>query len=833
MIGYKEKLCSIHYLLYYTHAITSWGNRMWRFSVGLFLVQMTKSLRLTAIYGFSSSVTILIFGAIIGKWIDRNPRFKVAKLALFFQNGLLSFCATIFAIAFMFSRKYEKFNGPNIDYVLMFLILVSAVLADVAGMVSQIVIGKDWVVIIARENNLNLARLNATLKRIDLLTNILTPLFVGQILNLVSFLTGASIVAGWNIVSMVFEYVLLHKIYYAVPRLAFKTNIAVDELPPQDVAVNGVPLVKRVGDEKKIEEGHDMTTEISKKHDEVKPKGLRKKDGSEIVGKNGKNSEEIISTVEKNDPQVISSSKLYNDLSLKKNGEDFVKEPLIDKSQTKSNDVIKDFQKPEQLKDPNLTSTTDVEQIEIQPKKNNTKKIDFLRQFKDSVDGWKLYMGQKVKYAGFSLALLYLTVIGFDSITVGYAYSLHVSEAVLGCMIALGALTGIIGTFIYPVMKNRYGSITSGIFAIMLQLSCLVFCLVSIWLPGSPWKPGFIFQDLKESFAKSSDLKNSSNEFKLIPKHTFEGVPELDFPHQNHELDVNFNPLNIPDGKERNLSNRRSILAEKTDNFQLYRMERSLKINESKILLKNNKKYLHIGVFLFGIVASRIGLWMIDLTINQIMQESVVESQKGVIMGVQHSLTMIFEIIKYSAVILLPKPQTFGWLVILSFCSICASLICFCKYAYQAKKGHLRLEDSIDDTQNVPICSCFQRKKRDISMNVNNKRPSRQDIPFSKTNSYILLPKCGSSSKKLISPTPRPLNPKSGDYSTPITKERIYVNDGERHVMGNSQLEGILTPVYNTVMTKPFEHSEDGTPMKTNHDLDAKRDYHALKHLGK
>ena len=50
---------------------------MWQFAVGLFLVDITPdSLRLTAIYGFTSGGAVLLFGAIVGDWIDKNPRLR-------------------------------------------------------------------------------------------------------------------------------------------------------------------------------------------------------------------------------------------------------------------------------------------------------------------------------------------------------------------------------------------------------------------------------------------------------------------------------------------------------------------------------------------------------------------------------------------------------------------------------------------------------------------------------------------------------------------------------------------------------------------------------------
>ena len=50
---------------------------MWQFAVGLFLVDLSPgSLRLTASYGFATGGTILLLGAVVGNWIDNNPRLK-------------------------------------------------------------------------------------------------------------------------------------------------------------------------------------------------------------------------------------------------------------------------------------------------------------------------------------------------------------------------------------------------------------------------------------------------------------------------------------------------------------------------------------------------------------------------------------------------------------------------------------------------------------------------------------------------------------------------------------------------------------------------------------
>jgi len=56
---------------------------MWHFAIGLYLVELTPgSLRLTAIYQLVSTLSIIIFGPLVGDWVDANPRLKGAQSCL-------------------------------------------------------------------------------------------------------------------------------------------------------------------------------------------------------------------------------------------------------------------------------------------------------------------------------------------------------------------------------------------------------------------------------------------------------------------------------------------------------------------------------------------------------------------------------------------------------------------------------------------------------------------------------------------------------------------------------------------------------------------------------
>ena len=59
-----------------------------------------------------------------------------------------------------------------------------------------------------------------------------------------------------------------------------------------------------------------------------------------------------------------------------------------------------------------------------------------------SYEGWRCYAGHRVRNAGLGLSCLYMTVLGFDSITWGYSLMQCVSESVLGILVAVSAGVG-------------------------------------------------------------------------------------------------------------------------------------------------------------------------------------------------------------------------------------------------------------------------------------------------------------------------------------------------------------------------------------------------------
>ena len=97
----STKFSKIPWKLYCSRALSAWGDRMWAFGGGVFMVELDpENLRLVAIYGLVLSVSVIIFGAYVGKWIDQTQRLRAAKVFLAIQNLSTALNCTLLALYF-------------------------------------------------------------------------------------------------------------------------------------------------------------------------------------------------------------------------------------------------------------------------------------------------------------------------------------------------------------------------------------------------------------------------------------------------------------------------------------------------------------------------------------------------------------------------------------------------------------------------------------------------------------------------------------------------------------------------------------------------------------
>ncbi|XP_069839642.1 ferroportin [Dendropsophus ebraccatus] len=534
---------SAKFLMYLGHSLSTWGDRMWHFAVSLFLVELYgNSLLLTAVYGLVVAGSVLLLGAIIGDWVDKNPRLKVAQMSLVVQNVSVIICGIILMVVFLYKAELLSMYQGWLLTLCYILVITIANIANLASTATAITIQRDWIVVVAGDDRSKLADMNATVRRIDQLTNILAPLAVGQIMTFGSPVIGCGFIAGWNLVSMCLEYLLLWKVYQKTPALANK---------------------------------------YCKKDDDQELRQLNIK----VIDANSNNNDKPAEDAQlMGEKSVVIAEKLEKPICSEK-----ITEPF--------------------------------------------------RTFRD---GWVAYYNQSVFWAGMGLAFLYMTVLGFDCITTGYAYTQGLSGSVLSILMGASAISGIMGTVAFTWLRKKCGLVRTGFYSGVAQLSSLVLCVISVFMPGSPLDLTVSpFQDIGTRFLEGEPLPT------LSPG----GIPQ------------DFLPTRFPD---------------------LFNNSTST-TSEPDVLIPLTS----VSLLFAGVIAARIGLWSFDLTVTQLLQENVIESERGIINGVQNSMNYLLDLMHFIMVILGPNPEAFGLLVLISVSFVAMGHIMYFRFAYKNLKMQL------------------------------------------------------------------------------------------------------------------------------------------------
>ncbi|XP_059709438.1 solute carrier family 40 member 1 isoform X2 [Haemorhous mexicanus] len=447
---------SAKFLLYLGHALSTWGDRMWHFAVSVFLVELYgNSLLLTAVYGLVVAGSVLLLGALIGDWVDKNSRLKVAQTSLVVQNSSVILCGVILMIIFLFKTQLLTLYHGWLLTLCYILVITIANIANLASTATAITIQRDWIVVVAGEDRSKLAESD------------------------------------------------------------MKPAEGVQLIVEKDVAGSEPPQEKEVGCSARIAE------------------------------------------------------------------------PFI--------------------------------------------------TFRD---GWVAYYNQPVFLAGMGLAFLYMTVLGFDCITTGYAYTQGLSGSVLSLLMGASAVTGILGTVAFTWLRRRCGLIRTGLISGVAQFACLILCAISVFMPGSPM-----------------DLTVSP--FADISARLFENEPLPTIAPPEPEMIFATGMPNLLNG---------SIAPANSDP----------EMSPEPVPL------ISVSLLFAGVIAARVGLWSFDLTVTQLLQENVIESERGIINGVQNSMNYLLDLLHFIMVILAPNPEAFGLLVLISVSFVAMGHIMYFRFAQKS-----------------------------------------------------------------------------------------------------------------------------------------------------
>jgi len=213
------------------------GDRTAEFAFYLLLIVCFQDTLLpSALFGFSTTCTLLLglirkhyslvhlaVTAIIlstwaGKQVDQQPKLFLVRCCILAQK-LSSLGAYVFFF-FLLKHYPTPSSLSNVSSLLLFLgIVTSGCVLRVSTVCIQIAIEKDWVISISEGIEGRLTTFNISLRRVDLLCNLLSPLLISYALLALSYRALVSVLAVITAVSCIFEIYWIGIVYEKFPQV--------------------------------------------------------------------------------------------------------------------------------------------------------------------------------------------------------------------------------------------------------------------------------------------------------------------------------------------------------------------------------------------------------------------------------------------------------------------------------------------------------------------------------------------------------------------------------------------------------------------------------------
>ncbi|ELK12580.1 Solute carrier family 40 member 1 [Pteropus alecto] len=146
----------------------------------------------------------------------------VAHALLFTQNASVTACCVVLMLVFSYKREMEQVWHGWFTVACYVAMITLAALANLASTALTITIERDWFVSLTGDNRGQLAGMNAAVRRLDRILNIFAPLSVGQVMTWASHVIGCGFILGWNLISLLVEFLFLSRVYQLVLQLAIK-----------------------------------------------------------------------------------------------------------------------------------------------------------------------------------------------------------------------------------------------------------------------------------------------------------------------------------------------------------------------------------------------------------------------------------------------------------------------------------------------------------------------------------------------------------------------------------------------------------------------------------
>lgn len=296
-------------------------------------------------------------------------------------------------------------------------------------------------------------------------------------------------------------------------------------------------------------------------------------------------------------------------------------------------------------------------------------------------EGWKIYIRQEIALVGFSMAAIYLTVLGFSGVTSSYFLTQGLRQDLIGLFQGVGAIFGVIGTVIYPFLRKRVGTVRTGLFGISTQLILLSICVLGVFLPSNTvvTPTGHYYAPVcPDPSAEHPGVAPNWTSVSALLASSIQPTPCTSEQSYDGDYSTSLVPMPTPSPCEEDM-------ADSTSGFPITSTSAS---NTTTPAPPQGGVNVGLYILITGVVMCRIGLWTFDLAVQQLVQEQVVEEERGVVSGVMNAMNSVNDMLHYGLVIAAPRPENFNILTVISFLMVTVGWILYASYVRKAR-GHL------------------------------------------------------------------------------------------------------------------------------------------------
>ncbi|KAI9756067.1 MAG: hypothetical protein M1815_004179 [Lichina confinis] len=227
-------LTSVLRRLYLSHFLSTWNSRTFEFAAVLFLATATTAFRGTltyaSVYALVRGVAAVAMAPYVGGLMDRADRLEGIRASIVWQRIPVAASCVLFLSLHRFGvqRGDEPAGVTSITILIYVVIVLLACPEKVAVVANTVAVERDWVVVIAQDDEALRRDLNAVMRRIDLFCKLVAPLIVSAI-DAYSSILAVWIVLGQNMLSAAVEYYAIAQVYRVVPSLQ-RATIEVDSV---------------------------------------------------------------------------------------------------------------------------------------------------------------------------------------------------------------------------------------------------------------------------------------------------------------------------------------------------------------------------------------------------------------------------------------------------------------------------------------------------------------------------------------------------------------------------------------------------------------------------